>query len=74
MIELDLLRHPEKEVTATPVDMWLGFREAVRKKKAAIPENTFRAAHKKSVRKAASSRRNGAKDGRPRKKQEAVLV
>ncbi len=37
-LELNLLRHPEREVTLTPVDMWLAFREAVRKK-ATIREN-----------------------------------
>ena len=31
-LELDLLRHPEKEGTPTPVDKWLAFRENLRKK------------------------------------------
>lgn len=72
-LELDLLRHPEKEGTPTPVDKWLAFREAFRKK-AAIRENALRAAHTKSIRKAASSRMNGTKGGRPKTKQTAVPV
>jgi len=72
-LELDLLRHPEKEGTPTPVDKWLAFRENLRKK-AAIRENALRAARTKSARKAASSRINGKKGGRPKKEQSHVPV
>lgn len=66
-LELELLRYPEKEGTLTPVDKWLAFREELRQKKA-IRANALRAAHTKSLRKAASSRINGKKGGRPKKK------
>ncbi|NMA19315.1 MAG: DUF2442 domain-containing protein [Lentisphaerae bacterium] len=72
-LELDLLRHPEKEGTPTPVDKWLAFRENLRKK-AAIRENALRAARTKSARKAASSRINGKKGGRPKKEQNPMPV
>ena len=72
-LELDLLRHPEKEGTPTPVDKWLAFRETLRKK-AAIRENALRAARTKSARKADSSRINGKKGGRPKKKQASIPV
>ena len=68
MIDLELnSRYPEKEGTLTPVDKWLAFREELRQKKA-IRANVLRAAHTKSLRKAASSRINGKKGGRPKKK------
>lgn len=72
-LELDLLRHPEKEGTPVSVEKWLAVRETLRNK-AAIRENAARAGSAKSARKHASSRKNGALGGRPKKKKETAFA
>ena len=65
-LELDLLRHPEKEGEPASVEKWLAVRESLRKK-SVIRENASRAGSTKSARKHVSSRKNGALGGRPKK-------
>lgn len=72
-LELDLLRHPEKEGTPVSVEKWLAVRESLRRK-AAVRENAVRAGSVKSARKNASSRKNGAMGGRPKKKKETAFA
>eukprot|EP00831_Metopus_contortus_P053417 TRINITY_DN44881_c0_g1_i1.p1 TRINITY_DN44881_c0_g1~~TRINITY_DN44881_c0_g1_i1.p1 ORF type:complete len:212 (+),score=41.56 TRINITY_DN44881_c0_g1_i1:1-636(+) len=72
-LELDLLRHPEKGGKLPSLDGWRKIRASVRAKEA---RKTFAKAggSKVSIRKAAASRTNGAKGGRPRKNSDLVHV
>lgn len=71
-LELDLLRHPEKEGTPAPVEKWLAVREQIRRKNA-IRENAARAGRSRSFRKSAAAKINGGKGGRPRKRETALI-
>ncbi len=64
-LELDLLRHPEREGTITPVEKWLKVRDELRRR-AALREHARKAGSATTPRKAAASRANGSKGGRPR--------
>ena len=70
-LELDLLRHPENAGKMPSLDGWRKIRASVRAKEA---RKTFAKAggSKVSLRKAAASRANGAKGGRPRKNSDLV--
>lgn len=65
-LELELLRHPEKEGEPAPVEKWLALRSRLREK-AALRENAGKAGSIKSAAKLIAARRNGAKGGRPKK-------
>ena len=71
--ELELLRHPEMEGDLIPVDKWLAYREKQRQREA-LAAVTARAGSTRSARKSAAARRNGARGGRPRKRDTDPLV
>lgn len=68
-LELDCLRHPEHGEHPAPVEAWLKVREELRNR-AALKAAARRAGRTVTARKAAASRANGCKGGRPRKKPE----
>lgn len=66
-LEVDLLRHPEKEGTPWSVEHWMRVRELDRQREAMRAAGT-KGGSVKSEKKSAASRKNGALGGRPKKK------